>query len=75
MCVTASAMPAVRANYPGMIPPRLVEAAYKAGVIDDKEYELLKLAEEAREEAVRVDAFDLDEMPLDVPDAFVRHPN
>lgn len=50
-------------------PTRLVEAAHEAGVIDEEEYDLLQRAERAREQAVRVDDFDLEEMPVNLPPA------
>jgi len=45
-------------------PTRLVDAAYEAGVINNEEHDLLQRTEQAREEAVRVDDFSLEEMPV-----------
>ena len=45
-------------------PKRLVDEALAANVITDEEYDVLKEAEAARMEAVRVDAFDLEEIPV-----------
>lgn len=48
-------------------PKHLVEAARQAGVLSGGEYELLLRAEQARRDAVAVDAFDLDELPMNLP--------
>jgi acyl-CoA dehydrogenase len=45
-------------------PTRLVDEAYEAGVINNEEHDLLQRTERAREEAVRVDDFSLEEMPV-----------
>lgn len=45
-------------------PKRLVRAAYEAGVIEEAAFELLRETEAARREAVRVDAFDFEELPM-----------
>lgn len=44
----------------------LVEPAFEAGVIDEKERDLLAAAEKARQRAVQVDDFDLNELPVQI---------
>ena len=59
---------AVRAGeLPKARPKRLVDDALAAGVITEEEHEKLEEAEAARVEAVAVDAFDLEEMPVHTP--------
>lgn len=47
-------------------PKQLLEEALQAGVIDQEAHDLLVRAEEARTEAVQVDAFDLSELPVQI---------
>lgn len=46
------------------IPSRLIEPAFEKGIIDEEERKLLKKTEAARREAIKVDAFDLTELPV-----------
>ena len=50
-------------------PKHAARAACEAGVITEEECELLESADEARLEVVAVDAFDLDEMPVELEPA------
>ena len=50
-------------------PKRLGDEACRAGVFDEEECERFVAAEEARREVVAVDAFDLDELPVQLPAA------
>lgn len=49
-------------------PKHLVRAARDEGVLSSEEFELLERAERARKRAVSVDAFGLDQMPMNLPD-------
>jgi len=47
-------------------PKKLVQKALQAGVIDQSEFDKLVAAEEARNEVIKVDAFTLEEMPVNI---------
>lgn len=49
-------------------PKHLVRAAREQGVLSEEEFELLLEADRARRTAVAVDAFDLNELPMNLPD-------
>ncbi len=48
-------------------PKHLADEAHAQGVISEQEFELLRKADRARRQDVAVDAFDLSEMPMNLP--------
>ncbi len=48
-------------------PKHLAQTAREQGVLTPEEFELLERAERARKRVLAVDAFDLDEMPMNLP--------
>lgn len=54
------------------VPKQAVDQALDRGVIDEERYATLREAERLREEVVAVDAFDLDDLPVNLPRAEAR---
>jgi acyl-CoA dehydrogenase len=48
-------------------PKKVIDDALDAGVINEEEHKLLRETEEARLKVIEVDAFDLDELPVQLP--------